>query len=711
MRILAIRGENIASLAGSFELRLADGPLGATGLFAITGPTGSGKSSLLDAMCLALFDKTPRLNNQGGTPIGPAELDEKKRIRSNDPCGLLTRGAGAGFAEVDFRGRDGQTYRAKWAIRRARLSPTGNFRPLEWTLTNLDTGDDLSRRKKADMRSVVEERLGLSFAQFGRSVLLAQGQFAAFLQAGGSGRASLLERMTGTEIYARISKAAFSRAKDEDQRLDDLERTADLVGVLEPDRRLPLEQEAKALGKARQKLEQAHQTLEKAQSWYAELDGKTKDAGEAATVVASALLAWRGFVPPEEELPEPGDLDAVGELARAARPRLQEAFRQDATLDSLQANIQEVKTRLAEAEGLEAEARAELGRLGRLVDEGQTTLDGLDEWLEERAQTGKLAKHQALYESKLEDFATARKEQRSHEEALTTVNAELTDARKRAAGAAAEQASALKQLTDAKTVAKQADAALEAFPVAGLRGEVQELRDRSDTLRDFAEQQRAYVDTSQKRDKLAEKLVGAKAALTQLTKSIERASEELTTAKAELGEAQRTLRRMEDELSFEDRRSTLTEGNPCPLCGAREHPYACEGAATENLVTSQRHRVGELEETVEEKSRLLGELRGTLASQEKSHGEDGESHGKLVEALAVLETEWADLCRAAKLDLPPVTDELAEARLGDHLAATKQAMAAAVAKEKELEALGATAAAARKNRDALQADLDGRNEA
>ncbi|MFY9343496.1 MAG: AAA family ATPase, partial [Planctomycetota bacterium] len=70
MRILAIRGQNLASLAQSFEVDLVRGPLGGTGLFAIVGPVGAGKSTLLDALCLPLFDRTPRLTGRGGVPVG-----------------------------------------------------------------------------------------------------------------------------------------------------------------------------------------------------------------------------------------------------------------------------------------------------------------------------------------------------------------------------------------------------------------------------------------------------------------------------------------------------------------------------------------------------------------------------------------------------------------------------------------------------------------
>ncbi len=59
MRILAIRGKNLASLAEPFEILLNAGPLEQAGLFAITGQTGAGKSTILDALCLALVRQNP----------------------------------------------------------------------------------------------------------------------------------------------------------------------------------------------------------------------------------------------------------------------------------------------------------------------------------------------------------------------------------------------------------------------------------------------------------------------------------------------------------------------------------------------------------------------------------------------------------------------------------------------------------------------------
>ena len=105
MRILAIRGCNLASLAGDFEIDLASAPLGEAGVFAIVGPTGAGKSTLLDAMCVALFDRTPRLTNRSNVVVGRGE-DDPAALGAQDVRTLLRRGASAGWAEVDFESGD-----------------------------------------------------------------------------------------------------------------------------------------------------------------------------------------------------------------------------------------------------------------------------------------------------------------------------------------------------------------------------------------------------------------------------------------------------------------------------------------------------------------------------------------------------------------------------------------------------------------------------
>src|SRR5690606_20218342 len=139
VKILAIRGANLASLEGEFELSLAEGPLGDAGVFAICGPTGAGKSTLLDAVCLALFDTAPRLEGRGRGRVGHASESGAERLTVQDPRSLLRKGAAFGFAEVDFEGVDGRRYRSRWEVRRARNKASGKLQPTKMTLSDLDS--------------------------------------------------------------------------------------------------------------------------------------------------------------------------------------------------------------------------------------------------------------------------------------------------------------------------------------------------------------------------------------------------------------------------------------------------------------------------------------------------------------------------------------------------------------------------------------------
>ena len=195
MKILAIRGKNLASIEGEFEIDFTREPLLSAGIFAITGPTGSGKSTILDALCLALFARSPR---QAAVREPGVELrdGEAGKISPNDPRAILRKGTAEGYAEVVFAGVDGNTYNSSWSVRRSRNRASGNLQDYSLQLSNLTSGTAFGEKKTETLREI-ERLIGLSYDQFTRSVLLAQGDFTAFLKAGRDDKAALLEKLTG----------------------------------------------------------------------------------------------------------------------------------------------------------------------------------------------------------------------------------------------------------------------------------------------------------------------------------------------------------------------------------------------------------------------------------------------------------------------------------------------------------------------------------
>ncbi len=217
MKILAIRGKNLASLEGEFDIDFTVEPLKSSGIFAITGQTGAGKSTILDALCLALFDNAPRLN-KAESSVNVYDVEDKT-ITQKDSRNILRRGASEGYAEVDFVALNGDKYRSRWMVRRARGKAHGALQATSIKLDNLTTINE-EQGTKSNLLNRIVELIGLTFDQFTRAVLLAQGDFANFLKAKSSEKAELLEKLTGTEIYSKISVSIYQKTSDAKNALD-----------------------------------------------------------------------------------------------------------------------------------------------------------------------------------------------------------------------------------------------------------------------------------------------------------------------------------------------------------------------------------------------------------------------------------------------------------------------------------------------------------
>ncbi|MGV8986823.1 MAG: AAA family ATPase [Cypionkella sp.] len=211
MRILSISGQNIASLADPFHIDLTAEPLRSAGLFAITGETGAGKSSILDAMCLALYGDAPRLSSGSKQDEIPDAGGEA--IKAQDPRAILRKGAAQGWATVTFTGIDGLVYEARWTARRARDRVEGKLQGVSRQIARVSDGQVLASQLSA-VTEKVQALTGLSYDEFRRTVLLAQGDFDAFLRAETNERAALLEKVTGTGLYRAISSRVFDRTAE-----------------------------------------------------------------------------------------------------------------------------------------------------------------------------------------------------------------------------------------------------------------------------------------------------------------------------------------------------------------------------------------------------------------------------------------------------------------------------------------------------------------
>lgn len=196
---------NIASIEHA-TIDFESQPLADSEVFLITGKTGAGKSTILDAICLALYANTPRLDNtnmQGDTK------DQDKDIKIKDPVQLMRRNTAEAAVTLTFIGSNGIHYEATWSVARAHKKITGKIQSKKWQLRNLDT--DFTYNKEKEIREEIAHAIGLDFKQFCRTTLLAQGEFTRFLNSRDDDKAEILEKITGVDTYSKIGMKIFEK--------------------------------------------------------------------------------------------------------------------------------------------------------------------------------------------------------------------------------------------------------------------------------------------------------------------------------------------------------------------------------------------------------------------------------------------------------------------------------------------------------------------
>ena len=203
MKLQKLTIHNIASIKDA-TIDFEAPPLANSEVFLITGKTGSGKSTILDAICLALFADTPRLD---GTKMQGDTKDGNTDITTKDPRQLMRRNTGEAFVSLTFTGSNGIHYEATWSIARAFKKATGTLQSKSWQLKNIDTGFTYTKDK--DISAEIQTAIGLDFSQFCRTTLLAQGEFTRFLNSKDDEKAEILEKITGVDIYSKIGKKVF----------------------------------------------------------------------------------------------------------------------------------------------------------------------------------------------------------------------------------------------------------------------------------------------------------------------------------------------------------------------------------------------------------------------------------------------------------------------------------------------------------------------
>lgn len=278
MRLLELRLNNLNSLKGHWQINFADDAFLNEGIFAITGPTGAGKTTILDAICLALYGRTPRLKDINGS--------------TND---IMTRGTGECSAEVVID-IDGKQYCCSWYQHRAYKRADGKLAAIKHEITDVKAQKVLEDAK-SKTGAFIQNLIGMDFDQFTRSIMLAQGSFAAFLNSNIADRAAILEKITGTAIYAKISAQVFDKCRSEKQALTILESKIGQLRVLSLDDEQKLQSTLKELTERHHNAKQNLAAITEKINWLDELDRLEIKLNDYQTELDAAKRQKQAFYP------------------------------------------------------------------------------------------------------------------------------------------------------------------------------------------------------------------------------------------------------------------------------------------------------------------------------------------------------------------------------------------------------------------------------
>ncbi len=625
MKILRVHIRNLNSLRGDHWIDFTAPPLTDHSLYAIVGPTGAGKTTILDAITLALYGQTER---------------NKKEVDSSQGT-VLTYGEGECMAELEYEvvvnGKLAR-FRSAWTRQRAHKKPDGKLTASKHSISQFDPDapDEnqwkILATKKREVAEKTREVVGLDYERFVRSVMLTQGDFARFLKSDAGNKAEILEKITGTEIYRDLSVAAFTRAK---LARDAHERATEALATMPPlatEDRQRLDEQIVA---RKTDVEALRKQLAAATAQLGSYDQlRTLEAKLSAAKTATERL-------------EKTFADAAADRDRLAKSDALQPLRTDLAAETrLDQETKQLATNLAATEQAQKTLAAAVTAATKATAEAQDQLNSFYEKLPAREkkfaavaelerEIATLIRDVELDEKRRLSTAQSLKERRAHQSVLQ------------------QEITAIQQALDGMEPAeirKQLDKLESSVPADGAR-----LR----TLEQRIE-----------RRKLADRLTAETTALGNTAEELKTAAGALTTtektfaeAEANLSDRRLVLNNLRLSASLTEHKTNLEPGEECPVCGATEHPALKDfEPVTDSVIARMNADVNKALGEVENLRQTLRTTRQNEASLRSRHESQQALIAELTaqlgagsttepEALAALQAQRAELDAQLKKDI------------------------------------------------------------
>ncbi|WP_026463198.1 AAA family ATPase [Adhaeribacter aquaticus] len=656
MKILGIRFLNLNSLKGNHEIRFDKSPFLESGLFAITGPTGAGKTTILDAITVALYGKVHR--------------------HDRDAFEIMTRHTSECFAEVEFEIKE-KAYRAKWSLRRSRGKADGKLQDVKMELSEVATNVILES-KLTETKSRIVELTGLDYNQFLRSVMLSQGDFTRFLKASESERSELLEKITDTGIYSQISVWAFDKAKAEKKELENLRAKLNDVVLLSPGEQTDYRTRLQELHTEENTIRQTRQDLDNKLNWLRNLQKLETKKQEVATQLQeqtalqeeqrpaldrlqkhqqalvykpnlTAITTTQDYCTTisvslealSQQLPEQeSQVKTVREKLAALQIQAEEATNNLSAIQpvlekviQLDAHIQYNQDHLKQVIAVQTKLAEEVNQAEKVTQEKETALADLNKqviavqnWLQEHENEACLEKELPIYERYLTDLQkitsekgklTAEKEQltqtqlsgqrtvKMFQEEISHINSSLTNSEKQKQEIQVQLKASLagQTLTELEATANTLPSLIN---ICGQQAQL--------AAQYHQRQERLQLLTTQ-RETNTKNLIAGQEQLKQF-------QEQQTQAETHLKNLQALVELQMRIQKYETDREILQPGQPCPLCGSEHHPFVVH--QVKNQVTEAEEKRNAYQDyvtsfgtQVNQQATLMAKLEAQIKAEEE----------------------------------------------------------------------------------------------